>query len=229
MNRHWVDIMNDSRVGRYMDGVEKDLIRRHLPARPLSVLDVGGGTGRWSRWLKEAGHQQLLLDIDASALKTIQAHSPHLTIAQADAHCIPAPTGQFDVVIAVQLLGLLRDEAQFLREVRRVLKPDGLLFVSWSNRKSIKGLLYTLYSAAKGTPPAERHYFYRTSHAENMRLLEQAEFRVLEAVGYSWTLLPRSHNTPLVEAFVALERALRLNRWVAASPNIVAVAKKCES
>ena len=68
---HQVDIMNNSRVGRYMDGVERRMIVRYMPSQSLCVLDLGGGTGRWSRWLMQNGHRQLLADIDRSALRSI--------------------------------------------------------------------------------------------------------------------------------------------------------------
>jgi len=229
MSQHWVDVMNNSRVGRYMDGVEKSIITPRLPTTPLNVLDIGGGTGRWSRWLTAQGHRQVLMDIDRSALKTIQKHSPQLNILQANAQHIPAPSAAFDAVFAVQLFGLLDDHPRFLRELHRVLKPDGLLFISWSNRASIKGLLYQTYSALKGTPPAARFQFYSTTHQENLALLQESGFALLDALGYSWTLLPRSHNTPLVDLFSALERGLRLNRLVAYSPNVMMAARKCES
>lgn len=226
MAAHWVDIMNNSRVGRYMDGVEKAIIARHLPDAPLRVLDLGGGTGRWSRWLAEHQHEQLMFDIEHAALRSFRAHSPGLRVAQADAQYIPTAANVFDAVIAVQIFNFMNDAARFLREAHRVLKPGGLLCITWTNRNSIKGRLYGAYSTLKGTSQAERFSIYGSTHAENLRLLHGAGFIVCEAQGYSWSMLPRSHDTPLVDIFVAMERALRLNQWLAASPNIILVAQK---
>jgi ubiquinone/menaquinone biosynthesis C-methylase UbiE len=221
--------MNDSRVGRYMDGVEKDIIARHLPDAPLHVLDLGGGTGRWSRWLAEQQHQQLMFDIEFAALRRFREHNPDLRVIQADAQRIPTANGIFDAVIAVQIFNFMSDTARFLAEVHRVLKPGGLLTITWTNKNSIKGLLYGTYSTLKGTSSAERFSIYGSSHSENLRLLHGAGFRVCEATGYSWSLLPRSHNTRLVDVFVAMERGLRLNQWLAASPNIILVAQKSDA
>jgi ubiquinone/menaquinone biosynthesis C-methylase UbiE len=221
--------MNDSRVGRYMDAVEKDIIARHLPDAPLHVLDLGGGTGRWSRWLAEHQHQQLMFDIELAALRRFREHNPGLRVIQADAQCIPTASAIFDAVIAVQIFNFMSDTARFLAEVHRVLKPGGLLTITWTNKNSIKGLLYGTYSTLKGTSPAERFSIYGSSHSENLNLLHEAGFRVCEATGYSWSLLPRSHNTRLVDVFIAMERGLRLNHWLAASPNIILVAQKSDA
>ncbi|MFP4324026.1 MAG: class I SAM-dependent methyltransferase, partial [Anaerolineales bacterium] len=193
---------------------------------PGHVLDVGGGTGRWSRWLAEQGRAQALLDIDPSALATIRAHWPRLCILAADAQHLPVPRAAFGAVIAVQMFGHLADRPRFLAEAARVLAPGGYLFISWSNKTSFKGALYNGYSALKGTPRAQRFNFYATSHRENLRMLESAGFRVLDSIGYSWTPLPRYHDTPLVDAFVAIERTLRLNQLRDISPNIMLAAQK---
>src|SRR3954469_21142097 len=40
----------------------RELLRRHLPPAPATVLDVGGGTGAHARWLVEEGHSVHLVD-----------------------------------------------------------------------------------------------------------------------------------------------------------------------
>jgi ubiquinone/menaquinone biosynthesis C-methylase UbiE len=167
-----------------------------------------------------------MFDIEHAALRSFRAHSPALHVAQADAQHIPTASHVFDAVIAVQIFNFMDDVARFLVEVHRVLKPGGLLCITWTNRNSIKGRLYGAYSTMKGTSQAERYSIYSSSHAENMALLRAAGFSVCEAQGYSWSLLPRSHDTRLVDVFVAMERTLRLNQWLAASPNIILVAQK---
>jgi len=226
MSQHPVDMMNDSRVGQYMDEIEKELLIRHLPSQALRVLDLGGGTGRWSSWLIENNHWQALTDIDPSVLKIAQERHPKLNIMRAGAEHIPFPAEAFDVVLAVQLFDYLDNRTQFLQEARRVLKPNGLLMLSWTNKRSIKGWLYDAYSKWKGSSSIDRVRFYETAHRDNLALLLEANFTILEAIGYSWMLLPRIHNSGLVGFFIAIERTLRLNQWLAASPSIISVAQK---
>jgi ubiquinone/menaquinone biosynthesis C-methylase UbiE len=226
MNKLWVDVMNNSRVGRYMHQVEADFIAAHLPANPALVLDIGGGTGRWSRWLVERGHQQMMLELDTPNLRRFQEQHPDLVAVQGNAQDIPFPDNTFDMVVAVQIFGLLYEPEKFLREVHRVLKPHGLLFISWTNKTSLKGFLYDAYSWFKGTRFEDRVHFYQTSHRDNVAMLKAAQLIPIDGNGYSWVMLPRGHNSVLVDVFVALERGLRLNRWLATSPNVIVAARK---
>jgi|GEM_PF-5467351 len=224
--KHWVSVMNESRVGQYMDAVEKDMVSRYIPPEPHMVLDIGGGTGRWSDWLQANDYPQVLMDLDRGALRETQVYSPKLVMAQANAEKIPAATNSAQTVIAVQLFGSLSNRPAFLKECYRILKPNGLLFISWSNKNSIKGWLFKTYSYFKGTSTEEQYNFYATSHQENVAMLTDAGFEILDAIGYSWTMLPRGHNSFLVDVFVGAERTLRLNTQINISPNVMLATRK---
>src|SRR3981081_726397 len=40
----------------------QEILRRHLPPAPATVLDVGGGPGTHARWLASDGHRVHLVD-----------------------------------------------------------------------------------------------------------------------------------------------------------------------
>lgn len=222
----WVDVMNESRVGKYMHTVEQTMIAKHLPQTPQRVLDLGGGTGRWSQWLLERNHHQTMLEISSANLNGFLRDHDKMDAVQADAQAIPFESNHFDAVIAVQLYGMLEDDHAFFSEIQRVLKPKGWLFISWTNRRSLKGLMYETYSYFKGSRREDMHKFYHFSHQENRALMESHGLKLVEAVGYSWVILPRGHNSPLVDAFVGLENGLGLNRMVDLSPNVMCAVQK---
>jgi ubiquinone/menaquinone biosynthesis C-methylase UbiE len=225
----WVDVMNESRVGRYMHAVEQAMIAKHLPTTPQQVLDLGGGTGRWSQWLLERQHHQTMLEISRANLKGFLRDHASMQAVQADAQAIPFESAHFDAVIAVQLYGMLEDDQAFFSEIQRVLKPGGWLFISWTNRRSLKGLMYETYSYFKGSRREDMHKFYHFSHQETTSLMQSHGLYLVEAVGYSWVILPRGHNSPLVDLFVGLERGLGLTRLVNWSPNIMCAVQKLQS
>src|SRR5437773_9574871 len=41
----------------------KRILSRYLPSRPATILDVGGGPGRYSFWLADIGHSVHLVDV----------------------------------------------------------------------------------------------------------------------------------------------------------------------
>lgn len=222
---HGVDRMNDSRVGQYYDRTEKNVFAPHLPPVPAQILDIGGSTGRWTKWLDGMGHQTTLADYDFGALKLARQRGLMRSV-YADGQQLPLPAQSFDAVFGVQLVGSLPNRSLFFTEVQRVLKPAGLFFLSWSNRHSLKGMLYHRYSDLRRTPPAERLNFYRHTHREHHKALESAGFHILAMRGYAWQLLPRSHDTVLVNIAVGLESTLRLHKLIRWSPNVIIVAQK---
>jgi SAM-dependent methyltransferase len=85
----------------------REIILRHLPQRQLRILDVGGGTGVHARWLAEAGHEVVVVDIvprHVEAANELGALGLSVTAQLGDARRLAHTDGSFDVVL---LLGPL--------------------------------------------------------------------------------------------------------------------------
>src|SRR5262245_59636142 len=52
----------DRGAGRLELARTQEIVRRHLPAPPLEVLDVGGGAGVHAAWLADDGHAVHVID-----------------------------------------------------------------------------------------------------------------------------------------------------------------------
>ncbi len=101
------------------------------------VLEVGGGPGwlwRLNAGRIPAGWQITLSDFSAGMLA--EQHSqlaavPHsFAFAQMDAQALPFVSATFDAVIANHMLYHVPDRAKAISEMRRVLKPGGLLYTA---------------------------------------------------------------------------------------------------
>jgi SAM-dependent methyltransferase len=99
------------------------------------VLDVGTGTGRISIPLLERSLDLVGCDLSAKMLKRLQEKFPAARIIQADAAYLPFPTAQFDFVLTVHVLHLIPYWRDVLREIRRVLAPNGayLYITTWGS------------------------------------------------------------------------------------------------
>lgn len=118
-----------------------ELISRVLPPHPGRVADVAGGTGPYSMWLAELGHEVSLLDLVPShvrqARERASAVGVPLDCVVGDARALPWPDASFDVVLVMGALYHLPDRVDrmaCLAEARRVLKPGGFLVAAVISR-----------------------------------------------------------------------------------------------
>ena len=97
-----------------------------------SVLDLGCGEGRYLCELRQRFSSWKFVGVDPNT----NDNSPD--IKRGSAYRIPFPDSSFDAVYAFIVLQHVHDPALALGEIRRVLKPGGLLFVGdrdlWSGR-----------------------------------------------------------------------------------------------
>ena len=105
----------------------------------LRVLDAGCGSGYGTAHLASLDPTLQVVGIDHSeeALAYARAHytEPNLRFAHGDCLAPNFADGEFDLVVAFEVLEHLREPTGFLEQVRRVLRPSGHLLVSTPNRR----------------------------------------------------------------------------------------------
>ncbi|MDQ6751640.1 MAG: methyltransferase domain-containing protein [Actinomycetota bacterium] len=119
-------------------GLSSERLRSLLDPRPGDrVLEIGPGIGLYSlpaaRWLAPSGTLEVL-DLQPEMLEeTLQrARSEGLTnvtTTRGDAQQLPFADAVFDAAFVVTALGEIPDQETALRELRRVLKPNGRLVI----------------------------------------------------------------------------------------------------
>jgi 2-polyprenyl-3-methyl-5-hydroxy-6-metoxy-1,4-benzoquinol methylase len=101
---------------------------RALTSEPIGrMLDVGYANGSFADSLVK-------LEWDCTALDVNRRQHDRIKTIQCDLNeGFPVETARFDVVTAGEIIEHMIDEAAFLRECRRVLKPGGRLIVTTPN------------------------------------------------------------------------------------------------
>lgn len=102
-----------------------------------SVLDVACGEGYGAALLSQVASRVVGMDISESAIA--QARSTYANHSNLHFECYSVtntglPDGSIDLVVSFETIEHLAEQEEMLAEIRRVLKPSGLLLISSPNR-----------------------------------------------------------------------------------------------
>lgn len=99
--------------------------------RGMRCLDVGCGSGRWSRWLAGCGAEPVGVDPTRAMLDAARRASPEIDFRQMSATQLDFPDESFDFVMSVTVIQHLEPQEQerAAAEMMRVLRRGGQLFV----------------------------------------------------------------------------------------------------
>jgi ubiquinone/menaquinone biosynthesis C-methylase UbiE len=101
--------------------------------QPVTVLEVGAGTGKLTEQLVALGHDVHATDPDEAMLDVLRRRLPDTRTSVAGAEDLPVPDRSVDVVVAAQCFHWF-DLDRALPEIARVLKPGGHIALVWNVR-----------------------------------------------------------------------------------------------
>ncbi len=124
----------------YVDASEEnraEMMRRALPRPGGTLLDLGCSDGRWTQPLAERVRAGRVLGVELSAPDAGEARKRGIEVAEHDlAQPLPYDDASIDVVHSNQVIEHLPGTDHFLREIRRVVRPDGYVLLSTNNLAS---------------------------------------------------------------------------------------------
>jgi SAM-dependent methyltransferase len=92
------------------------------------LLDAGCGPGGNGAWLAEHG-AVVGVDLSPDALAFVRARRPATRPVRASVEALPFPDAAYDAVVGLTVLYAVDDDATALRELARVTRPDGAVFL----------------------------------------------------------------------------------------------------
>jgi SAM-dependent methyltransferase len=140
-----------------------------------SVLDMACGEGYGADLLADVADQVTGVDISNEAIAHAQGQyrdKDNLTFIQGSCEQLPLPDDSVDVAVSFETIEHLEMQEQFVSELRRVLKPDGLLLMSSPNKR--------LYTDARDY---HNEFHLREMYREEFEQLLQADFPHIHWLG----------------------------------------------
>lgn len=120
----------------FLNSFEKDeILKMFRDLKGKKVLDLGCGTGRLIRDIRNYGGTVIAVDISEEMLKIVEKKYPDVEMVCADAKNLPFNEGEFDVVVASFLIVHLKTLEQVFAEVYRILKDGGIFIVTNINQR----------------------------------------------------------------------------------------------
>lgn len=139
------------------------------------ILDLGCGAGRHVIYLAKKGFFVVGLDASTEALRISEERLrkkgiQNCCLVESNMIKLPFPDGHFDAVVSISTIfhNLLAGIKKTVSEIRRVTKPDGLVFVTISSTTDFsksefakgKKLEKNTWARTSGKHPGVPHHFF---------------------------------------------------------------------
>jgi ubiquinone/menaquinone biosynthesis C-methylase UbiE len=186
------------------------------PVQDKNILEVACGRGGFSRLLASKGALVCGADFSEAAIKIAKEKLlgdppsvDRVTYVQADAQNLPFDAGSFDIVVSCETIEHVPDPRAAVREMYRVCKPGGILYLTTPNYLNFMGL-YELYAVVRhpgrrSSQPLDRRYIF----AQVRRFVTGAGWKIVRTDGtvHQFPFIPR--HDPVRFASLESNRVLR--------------------
>lgn len=141
----------------FYDRLEKIVVfMSQLPSKDQVVCDFGGGGGIFLPTLSAYFKKVVLMDLETKEAEGIvqEYHLQNVEILKGDVLLNSLPKDSFDIVVAADVLEHFINVQEPIEEIKRLLKPKGLFFVS----APTENFLYRLGRMALGFRKPADHF-----------------------------------------------------------------------
>jgi SAM-dependent methyltransferase len=126
----WINIVGDRGDWGREHVLDPVMLRRVDNGRQETALDVGCGEGRFCRMLKSRKISVIGIDPTERLIDRARSLDPNGVYHVARAEALPFPDSSFDLVVSYVTMVDIEDFRVALREMSRVLRPQGRMLIA---------------------------------------------------------------------------------------------------
>lgn len=144
--------------GKVVKKFELQLLTEFIePAKGKTMLEVGIGTGLFAMEFRKMGMNISGVEPSEEMLKI--AESRGFSVKQGIGEKIPFEDDSFDMVLAMTSMEFSKTPSQFIKEMKRVAKPNGTIIVAVLNLLSLYGLERRIRGVFEKSVFTDAHFY----------------------------------------------------------------------
>lgn len=181
---------NERREGYFgfVNALEFDKIRAAITDN--EVLEVGCGTGLILERTQRLASSAIGIDLSDGMLMT--ARHKNLVVKKSNVTELDFPDGSFDVVYSFKVLPHVPDIKKAVKEITRVTKPNGRIFLEFYNPYSVKAITNLVLIVLRGKKPVYNRFdsltMIRSYIPAGWEIKSTRGVRIFAALGAFYTL-----------------------------------------
>lgn len=176
----------------YQTRIGKNLLQRYWHAQKVltfkkiierkkftKILDDGCASGNMANEISKIFPKAKITGIDVygKAINFGKNKYPHLNFFIADAHKLPFKNKSFDLVICYETIEHVVDPAKVLREIKRVVKKDGIAIIAMDSGNWTFRLVWWVWEKTAGKVWQNAH-LHPFKHQELEEVIKEAGLRI---------------------------------------------------
>lgn len=181
----WLEKYQDNRLLHWNDNaMKKGKVAPLTDDAPLSLLDIGAGTGHFAMAAHQRGYKVSVIEPNDGARKAIidKAQTNLKTYKDMELLFEHGANPQFDIITLWHALEHVPNIEKVIYQLKTLLKPKGTLFIAVPNYKSHDANYYKEHWAAYDVP---RHLWHFSQTAIR-RLIFPQNMAVLTTLPMKW-------------------------------------------
>ncbi len=163
------------------------------------ILDIGCGMGFGTKILASEmpGKKFVGIDIDEKSIEYAKRHNelPNIKFKLMDATKLGFPDCYFDSVVSIENIEHIEDYESYIKEVYRVLKANGRLFITTPNVNRVGNIIFKIIGHKLPLNPYHKHEFKVNEIKE---LLRRYNLKIFKIKGLYLHVLPTRCNIVLI-------------------------------